>query len=194
MAAELQTGYTGRLRDAGSTNPEDKERILGELAASGVEEDVDSAIQVLLESGASTPTLREAVRRTGALEHAFYWNLSLLLLFIGGWCWLPLNRGSLLWAERHSVCPDGPELVCSPLWSHYELWLIILAFLEAMAWLLCFCMLPMDMRGFACRAMVRFFGTAAVLVFIVPLLTMGVSLMWVSLMGAFSIASWGIIV
>mmetsp|Transcript_73508 Transcript_73508/g.239181 ORF Transcript_73508/g.239181 Transcript_73508/m.239181 type:complete len:111 (-) Transcript_73508:194-526(-) len=74
-AAQLRRHFTGELRDAQSSVDSDKEKILGELEASGQEEHVNRAIDVLLASGVSTPTLQAAAERIGVLEQAGYWNL-----------------------------------------------------------------------------------------------------------------------
>merc|ERR1712107_20360 len=56
-ATKLRHGYSGSLRDAQSSDPEDKRRILEELESSGVEQEVNEAVEVLLETGMSTPSL-----------------------------------------------------------------------------------------------------------------------------------------
>ena len=60
-AEQLRNRYTGKLQDAESSKPEDKESIQAEISASGVAKDVDDAIQVLLHAGMSTPMLQLAV-------------------------------------------------------------------------------------------------------------------------------------
>eukprot|EP00449_Zooxanthella_nutricula_P064228 CAMPEP_0198562870 /NCGR_PEP_ID=MMETSP1462-20131121/97844_1 /TAXON_ID=1333877 /ORGANISM="Brandtodinium nutriculum, Strain RCC3387" /LENGTH=87 /DNA_ID=CAMNT_0044293807 /DNA_START=11 /DNA_END=271 /DNA_ORIENTATION=- len=71
-AEQLRNGYNGSVRDAESTMPEDKATIMEELATSGLEEQVDYAIEVLLVAGASTKTLRSMMQRTGMVDQAAY--------------------------------------------------------------------------------------------------------------------------
>jgi len=88
--AQLRSGYTGRLRDAESSVPEDKTRIISELVSSGLEQEVDHAIQVLLDSGISSSVIRAAVSRAGRLDRAGYWNLSLVVACVLLWMYLAL--------------------------------------------------------------------------------------------------------
>lgn len=54
---QLRNGFTGRVIDASSSVPEDKERIMLEISSNESPQIVDAAIDVLLSSGMSTPDL-----------------------------------------------------------------------------------------------------------------------------------------
>mmetsp|Transcript_55254 Transcript_55254/g.140420 ORF Transcript_55254/g.140420 Transcript_55254/m.140420 type:complete len:624 (+) Transcript_55254:51-1922(+) len=179
-ASQLLTGYTGRLRDAKSSKDEDKETILRELVTSGKENEVDSAIQVLLDSGVSTPSLRTAVAHAGKLKAAGYWSLSMVLVSWFGWAWAPLY-GIADMAERHwhfvemgycrsanlaFVCIDpGQTSMCASLTNYCRsplegpaVPLCLLNLLGGLAWLFSFIALGRDKRGFAAAALIRIVG------------------------------------
>mmetsp|Transcript_103264 Transcript_103264/g.301231 ORF Transcript_103264/g.301231 Transcript_103264/m.301231 type:complete len:630 (+) Transcript_103264:60-1949(+) len=75
---ELCNGFTGRVIDALSSVPEDKEKIMSEISSNESPEIVDAAIDVLLCSGMSTPDLRLLhsygvnIARAGAPQFSIY--------------------------------------------------------------------------------------------------------------------------
>jgi len=131
---ELLRGYTGSLRDAQSSKPSDKEAILAELDASGHEEEVDMAVEVLIKSGMSTPTLRAASALAGPLQQAGYWNYCFV-------CVVSVVIGDFLVGLQER---EGPALL-----------LTCCLFLLCCLWLLIFVFLRPDRRGFASRVMFR---------------------------------------
>lgn len=132
----LLRGYTGNLRDAQSSLPSDKEAILAELHASGLEEEVDHAVEVLIESGMSTPTLRSASALAGSLPEAGYWNFITL-------CSCFLLESADLMVGLH----DGR--------GRKEMLVTYGEFLLTCLWLLVFVVISPDKRGFASSAMLR---------------------------------------
>jgi len=68
----------------------DRHAIIGELSTSGLEKDVDDAIQVLLESGMSTPTLRKASSRVGRLQEAGRFSVSMVVLAWTAMMYIPM--------------------------------------------------------------------------------------------------------
>mmetsp|Transcript_79020 Transcript_79020/g.256229 ORF Transcript_79020/g.256229 Transcript_79020/m.256229 type:complete len:678 (-) Transcript_79020:65-2098(-) len=84
-AFNLRRDFTGDLRDAKSLVESDRERILCELELSGQEHRVNFAIEVLLTSGMSTPSLQAAAETVGLLEQAGYWNLSITSMIWVSW-------------------------------------------------------------------------------------------------------------
>jgi len=79
QAKELSLGFTGHIRDAQSSNPNDRDTILGEIYESGIEDDVDHAVSVLISAGMSTPCLREAAKIT-EVDGASHWSLGQVML------------------------------------------------------------------------------------------------------------------
>eukprot|EP00449_Zooxanthella_nutricula_P055113 CAMPEP_0198586692 /NCGR_PEP_ID=MMETSP1462-20131121/130920_1 /TAXON_ID=1333877 /ORGANISM="Brandtodinium nutriculum, Strain RCC3387" /LENGTH=104 /DNA_ID=CAMNT_0044318151 /DNA_START=45 /DNA_END=356 /DNA_ORIENTATION=+ len=82
MAGELGTGYTS-VTEAHATVPEDKARILADIGANV--EDVDASIRVLIDSGMSTPTLRDVARRGIDLRGTATWRSSMIVTAFGPW-------------------------------------------------------------------------------------------------------------
>jgi hypothetical protein len=64
---------------------------LKEVADSGLEDQVNEAVRVLLASGLSTPTLCMTVARTGPLRLAGYIYWSSLVFAVGGWFYIGLT-------------------------------------------------------------------------------------------------------
>jgi len=164
---------------------------LGEVAASGLEQDVDSAIQVLLDSGVSTPALRIAVARAGKLEQAGYWSLSMVAV---GWiCWVFvilyvfadraeghwhfMERGYCHPSHKARICTDASsELECArvarhcmPIFSSPEVFWSLFGLLEAAGWLLLFVTSGQDKRGLAAAALERILGVGGILLFFPPI-------------------------
>eukprot|EP00929_Paragymnodinium_shiwhaense_P119711 TRINITY_DN91608_c0_g1_i1.p1 TRINITY_DN91608_c0_g1~~TRINITY_DN91608_c0_g1_i1.p1 ORF type:complete len:924 (+),score=67.70 TRINITY_DN91608_c0_g1_i1:96-2867(+) len=83
-ARQLRVGFSGRVRHAQCSVSTDAETILAEIEAKGVEDAVDDAIAVLLTSGMSTPTLRRAASRAGALRDIRQWSRLDLAIGIAG--------------------------------------------------------------------------------------------------------------
>jgi len=193
-AIELRHLFTGRLRDAQSSVPEDKARITEELSQSGAEQDVDTAIKVLLDSGASTPTLRTAVARVGKLEQAGYYKLSILIYCWTAWIyvnlkhiafriecqWVRDNLGlcqrdgtasgctaestSMVCILANTSCADHMKTVEDPI-----VWVSCFGLLEAMLWLLFFFSLRRDKRGFAASALGKCVGSGFTILLAVEL-------------------------
>jgi len=233
-ATQLRWHFTGELRDAQSSVDSDKEKILRELEASGQEQHVNRAIDVLLASGVSTPTLQAAAERAGVLEQAGYWNLgivsviwvmwaseSLLGIFIKleeywvlvtlfekttqenskwakffmkGLCMcLPMEDladkckaepGCIVGAEctidhtrlvENDLDPVLFSMHCDPVEppmepiANWHVWVLALADLQALVWLIRFRCQGQDTRGFAASAMVKLIGT-----FLIPMVVVTV--------------------
>eukprot|EP00928_Gymnodinium_smaydae_P092064 TRINITY_DN75846_c0_g1_i1.p1 TRINITY_DN75846_c0_g1~~TRINITY_DN75846_c0_g1_i1.p1 ORF type:complete len:570 (-),score=43.14 TRINITY_DN75846_c0_g1_i1:79-1788(-) len=83
-ASELIFGYTGRVRNAEASSSKDRETILGEIDESGLEGDVDHAISVLISTGMSTPSLRDASKLTN-VDGAGQWSLGAVLMALVMW-------------------------------------------------------------------------------------------------------------
>mmetsp|Transcript_79014 Transcript_79014/g.256192 ORF Transcript_79014/g.256192 Transcript_79014/m.256192 type:complete len:677 (-) Transcript_79014:65-2095(-) len=81
----LRREFSGDLRDAKSSVESDREHILCELESFGHQHRVNLAIEVLLTSGMSTPTLQAAAENVGLLEQAGYWNLSITSMIWVSW-------------------------------------------------------------------------------------------------------------
>jgi hypothetical protein len=171
---QLCKGYTGSLQDARSSVPSDKEAILSEIHRSGLEERVHIAVQVLLESGLSTPTLQAARCNTGMLYNAGYVNYPMVVLSL--WCWFlfPTSEFGWVMSEYKSVeefCPILEDLYCSDgRTSTAEIRYVCRAckpllltsvhmasasFMAMIGWCIIFARLPRDKRGFAAGAIVR---------------------------------------
>eukprot|EP00445_Apocalathium_hangoei_P068835 CAMPEP_0204130762 /NCGR_PEP_ID=MMETSP0361-20130328/13552_1 /ASSEMBLY_ACC=CAM_ASM_000343 /TAXON_ID=268821 /ORGANISM="Scrippsiella Hangoei, Strain SHTV-5" /LENGTH=479 /DNA_ID=CAMNT_0051083403 /DNA_START=63 /DNA_END=1499 /DNA_ORIENTATION=+ len=124
-ACNLRREYTGDLRDAKSSVESDRENILCELELFGQEQRVNLAIEVLLTSGMSTPTLQVAVENVGLFEQAGYWSLSITLMMWVWWVsrplWLVLLQSGAkqeqqgfieTWRRKCSENMSPPEVVC----------------------------------------------------------------------------------
>ncbi|CAE7332361.1 unnamed protein product [Symbiodinium necroappetens] len=77
QARQLRQGFTGKIRDATTTNPLDGLRIRSLIEQSGSEKAVDEAVRVLLRMNLSTPELRKATSHAGALGNASNWSRSI---------------------------------------------------------------------------------------------------------------------
>jgi len=147
-ARQLRQGYKGRLRDAKASKLEDKDAILGELAESGLEASVNEAIQVLLDSGVSTPTMRAATKRAGKLVKAGQWRLSVVTITLAMWV--------LLGLLSFISCFVRNRYDASRAWA--ETWASMLCIAEAVAWLILFRFFELDRRSFSVRVLYRIFG------------------------------------
>jgi len=172
-ARQLRAGYTGSLRDAQSTEPRDKERIMLEVASSGLEDEVNRAIEVLLVAGASTPTLRAAVRRAGVLKRAGYTPMSLVIMSWAAWnnasFSYPVSRLLIYYSQwAREVCtgdiPPAYQFYCTP--PDLEVYIQAFGTLEALVWLLLFACMPWDRRGFAARSLVTLMGVGLTALFV----------------------------
>jgi len=176
-AEELRAGYTGRLHDAQSSVATDKEKIIGELVASGVEDEVDNAIDILLTAGMSSPTLARAFFHAGKLPQAGYWNLAtVMVVWMNAWASPALDslafQLDLLWCSGRGLADRGVEAECdsTPLLERGEVWLSLLGVLEALLWLLTFKLQGTDKRGFTGRSTARIMFFGALFCWVIPLL------------------------
>jgi len=187
-AGQLRKDYTGRLRDAKASVQADKESIMAELESSGVEKDVEQAVQVLLDCGMSTTTLRSAAFRAGRLGHAGYVNWSMMVIAWVGCAFAPafhlahLLQSHYIHAVLHEDCTkeclqdkcvtleseQQSEFCGNPLES-YHVWLTMLAICQLMTWILLFATRRRDSRGFASNALIRIAAATGVLVFVLPM-------------------------
>jgi len=158
-ARNLRREFTGDLRDAKSSVESDREKILCELELSGQEHRVNLAIEVLLTSGMSTPTLQAAAETVGLLEQAGYWSLSITSMI-----WVSWFASSLVELANYKTSPNyetstwvdrsgGPPFV------HWQFWVLVFSCLQALVWLGRFKFQGKDTRGFAAAAMVKFIGS-----------------------------------
>jgi len=114
QSKQLRKGYTGTLRDAQASVEADRSAIIGELSTSGVENDVDEAIHVLLEAGMSTPTLRKASSHVGRLQEAGRFSVSMAVLAWTAMMYVPMWHIADMIESRRFVhgqgfCSDGDE-------------------------------------------------------------------------------------
>lgn len=164
---QLANGYTGKLRDATASMERDKERIMAEVLGSGMEDNVDSAIQVLLDAGMSTPELRLAVAcGAGRMKQAGYVPWAMVVLALLFWIGVPIGHVSFV-VEQHQAyrlegdCScDGCSFSrlaggCIPPLLRPELWISLLGILGAILWLCFFLRQGLDKRGFAAAVLVR---------------------------------------
>merc|ERR550534_2633858 len=77
-AAELRRGFTGRLQDAASSVARDRATILAAIAAEGLEQDVERAIEVLIDAGMTTPCLRASAALGVDISGAGSWSLGMV--------------------------------------------------------------------------------------------------------------------
>ncbi|CAK0817123.1 unnamed protein product [Prorocentrum cordatum] len=86
----LCLGYTGHVRDAQCSVPEDGELIRGQLQEQYQELAVDQSVECLIRTGLSTRHLRETAQRVGKLGNVTNWYLASVVSQAGGiWVWLP---------------------------------------------------------------------------------------------------------
>merc|ERR1740121_799555 len=81
-AQQLREGYTGKLSDAQASVMRDKECILAEIAGSGVQAEVEHAVQVLISAGMSTPELRAAARSGANVQGAGKWKVGMIVITV----------------------------------------------------------------------------------------------------------------
>jgi len=89
---QLCNEFTGSLRDARSSNVEDKARIMAEIAASGSEEEVEHAVDVLFRAGMSTSCLRYATVRGSDVRGGGRWSLGYCLAVLLVWVVHPITH------------------------------------------------------------------------------------------------------
>jgi hypothetical protein len=88
--ANLCLGYTGHVRDARCSVPEDGEQIRRELRDK--DQAVDLCVEVLIRTGLSTSHLRLAAERAGRLGNASNWYMASVVSLAGAiWVWLPAH-------------------------------------------------------------------------------------------------------
>jgi len=136
---QLRTGWTGNLADAGSSVPEDKESILRKIQECREEEAVNEAVEVLIDAGMSTPSLRLAAARVGHVHGAGEWRVSTVFMMVFMWIAHPLSHilldnscGGALWWVPHIKVGQG------------------------LAWIAIFKISHRDERGFVSRLAMRF--------------------------------------
>ncbi|CAE7224708.1 unnamed protein product [Symbiodinium natans] len=95
QARHLRAGFTGKIRDAKTSNPVDGEQILNSIERSGLEAAVDEAVAVLLRMYLSTPTLRHATAVAGTLGNGLNWSRSIFAYSM--WLWLLQAFNTPLW-------------------------------------------------------------------------------------------------
>eukprot|EP00928_Gymnodinium_smaydae_P033130 TRINITY_DN23819_c0_g1_i1.p1 TRINITY_DN23819_c0_g1~~TRINITY_DN23819_c0_g1_i1.p1 ORF type:complete len:649 (+),score=58.23 TRINITY_DN23819_c0_g1_i1:72-2018(+) len=173
-AEQLRNSYTGKLQDAQSSKPEDKESIQAEISASGLADAVDDAIQILLDAGMSTPTLQLAVSRAGSLHRASHVPWMLICIAWSFWIFASLDRiftiCELHWLHTvvHEDCltcvfgEDRDKAFCARIISRCThplevpvVWIFSFGVLAAVVWLVLFANLSLDKRGFAAKALGR---------------------------------------
>lgn len=156
---QLRYGYSGKVREAECSAPEDKIHILEALR--GRESDVETAIRVLLDNGMSTPSLRAAATRAGKITHAGHVNWSMLLF-----SWSVLLAPPMVHLSREIEIsleqPGGTPCNCERL-NPLLVWIHCLEFVQMVAWGCMYWCLRKDMRGFAARVLIRFTFVSALL-------------------------------
>jgi hypothetical protein len=81
----LRNQYTGRARDASSSNAADKVAIMQEIEDNAAEDQVDDTISVILRSGMSTSDLRTLAAHGIIVDDAGHFRRSLCSVCIGFW-------------------------------------------------------------------------------------------------------------
>jgi len=101
----LCLGYTGHVRDAQCSVPEDGELIRGQLQEQYQELAVDQSVECLICTGLSTKLLRDTAQRVGKLGNVTNWNLASIVGHVGGiWVWLPAHStGSDVCTVDHGI-------------------------------------------------------------------------------------------
>lgn len=168
----LEMDYTGKLRDASATMSGDRDVILQELSASGIEDEANLAIDVLLRSGISTPALRTAARICGRPlgQAALVWDMStFILVWVTVW---------LVPASNHIASEVDVYYMQEQRENDLEVWPILLediairvslfGLIQGLAWPVIFTRLSLDKRGFANAAMVRILTVTVCFFIMVP--------------------------
>ncbi|CAE7455888.1 unnamed protein product [Symbiodinium natans] len=91
QAKQLRDGFTGRIRDAKTSNLADGKRIREIIAENRAEADVDKAVAVLLRMNLSTSELRRATARVGALGNATSWSRAIFAINMSFWITAAFN-------------------------------------------------------------------------------------------------------
>lgn len=149
--------------------------ILDELSSSNLEDDVDDAVQVLLDAGISSPTLRDLAARVGTLRQAGYVNWSALMMTWSSILYIAVLLIAKLADEhadvvRKGFCEDtrvqgrchgrhrlGCEhtMACKSLPERYEFWLALFGVLQAVSFVFMVVMARNVRRAFNERVLVR---------------------------------------
>ncbi|CAK0821305.1 unnamed protein product [Prorocentrum cordatum] len=132
----LSSGYTGHVRDARCSVPEDGEQIRSELH--GQESAVDHCVEVLIHTGLSTRHLRDAAERAGRLGNVSNWYTASVVAQAGGiWVWLPAH--SVWWGDSCTFDHGATAYLCV---------------LEGVTWFVLFgCSVGVDRRAFAAKSL-----------------------------------------
>lgn len=131
----MVSGFTGRVRDATCSVSSDAEQIFRELAENELESEVDFAIKVLINTGISTPELRDATKRAGNLRSAKVWTIW-PVVFAGYW---------FVYEPSVILHKDVPPAEACLSW---------VKLLGSLAWICLFCgFLDVYRRGFAVNAL-----------------------------------------
>lgn len=128
-AQQLREGYTGKLSDAQASVMRDKECILAEIAGSGVQAEVEHAVQVLISAGMSTPELRAAARSGANVQGAGKWKVGMIVITVFMFMVHPA-----LHAWSGISCGGALRFVPWLKVAEGALWLVILAFLRQDQW------------------------------------------------------------
>eukprot|EP00928_Gymnodinium_smaydae_P067495 TRINITY_DN5047_c0_g1_i2.p1 TRINITY_DN5047_c0_g1~~TRINITY_DN5047_c0_g1_i2.p1 ORF type:complete len:737 (-),score=56.20 TRINITY_DN5047_c0_g1_i2:199-2409(-) len=146
QAAKLSVGFTGQVCDAQCSREEDAIHIKSEIREKASDDEVDSAVSVLVEMGMSTSYLRELEDEVGSLGSQTAWSFSTLLAFPATFIGLPLLLMDV-----------------QTLWLNPFLWICVA---EGVACILVFLLLPRDRTKFAVGVAGSIAGVCLVSVFI----------------------------
>lgn len=133
----LRRGFTGKVRNASTSNPADGERIRSIISESGAEAAVDEAVQVLLRMNLSTKELRSATARVGPLGDASGWSRGLYATTMVFWVGQTFN--TMLWRVEPGFR-----------------WIPVVAAVQAVIAACGLFLLPRDRRPFAQRSAALF--------------------------------------
>eukprot|EP00928_Gymnodinium_smaydae_P067494 TRINITY_DN5047_c0_g1_i1.p1 TRINITY_DN5047_c0_g1~~TRINITY_DN5047_c0_g1_i1.p1 ORF type:complete len:731 (-),score=46.04 TRINITY_DN5047_c0_g1_i1:195-2387(-) len=147
QAAKLSVGFTGQVCDAQCSREEDAIHIKSEIREKASDDEVDSAVSVLVEMGMSTSYLRDLQEQVdGTLGSQTAWSVSTLLAFPATFIGLPLLLMDV-----------------QTLWFNPFLWLCVA---EGFAFIFVFLFLPRDRTKFAVGIAGSIAGLCLVSVFI----------------------------
>lgn len=164
---QLRKGYTGSLLDAQASLESDKKTIMTELQSSGLQQDVDEAIEVLLGSGMLTPSLRE-MSKAGNVKVAERVNLYTVTLVTAMKLFFPLHK--LAWSLDTRQYDSVFRFFTSD-WN----WLHVMFSLEPLAFLLIFFVkAEKDMRSYAAMLLSRLWWVPSFCVLWLPRVLAGV--------------------
>ncbi|CAE7353723.1 unnamed protein product [Symbiodinium natans] len=141
QARQLRNGYSGSVRDAQSSNPNDLGRILGEIEQRGLQKEVDHAVDALLTMNIVTKELQVVIARLGGgrLGNASVWSTA---LFSSSCCFFVFQ---CVQVYRYRIYDEEPPA------SHWALFGV--AIFEAVAWPLVFLLLPVERKAFGQRGL-----------------------------------------